>query len=275
MARDDAFPDEGGIDRRTFMKAAIGLGAAGLTGSLVASGKTLLPPPIQAQGEVNEAFVYAKGDQPSPFGFDRLVGREARVDDFAEPWVGAAVLWRALFDEDNNQIPGTGFPVLLIRVERDLFQYPAEWTPGEDFVDEEDTGVSIVAIWDRCVHLCCFPQWHLERLPAAYQDYDAERVPRTLLAGEDPIWCRCHNSQYDPVTFVWDVHPNGALYIGSNLAHGPATRGLPAVSMRDQGGRLVGTRFLADAPVPPADVQERIGGRVAPIYRDWYFAYCR
>ena len=33
MARDERFPDEVGVDRRTFMKAAIGLGAAGLTGA--------------------------------------------------------------------------------------------------------------------------------------------------------------------------------------------------------------------------------------------------
>ncbi len=271
MARDDRFEDEKGIDRRTFMKAAVGIGAAGLAGSLVLSGKTLLPPTVTAEGEVNEGFVYAKGDQPNPFGFDALVGKEARPEHFREPWAGVATLWRALFDPDGNQLPGTGFPVLLIRVDPELFRGPAEWLPGEDFLDD----LGIVAIWDRCAHLCCFPQWHLDPLPPAYQDYEAARVPRTFLAGQDPIWCRCHNSQYDPVTLVWDIHPNGILYIGTNLAHGPATRGMPAVSVREQGGRLVGSKFLAEAPKPPAAVQQRLRGKVGRIYRDWYFAYCR
>lgn len=271
MARDERFPDEVGVDRRTFMKAAVGIGAAGMTGALVVSGKSLVPPAIELEGEVNEGFVYAKGDSPNPFGFDSFAGQDARVEHFTELWSGTAVLWRALFDEEGAQIPGTGFPVLLMKVDPDLLRYPPQWTTG-DFV----AGEGIVAIWDRCVHLCCFPQWHLERLPDSYRDYEASRVPRTSLAGQDPIWCRCHNSQYDPITLVWDVHPNGTVYIGANLAHGPATRSLAAVSIAEQGGRIVGAKFTAVAPSAPAAVVKVLRGKdVKRTFRDWYFAYCR
>jgi len=276
VARDDRFPDEVGVDRRTFIKAGVGLGAAALTGSLVVSGKSLIPPPITHEGEVNEGFVFVKDSNlPNRFGFDALVGQDAKVEHFTEPWAGGATLWRALFDPDGNQLPGTGFPVLLIRVDRSLLRFPAQWTT-DHFIDD----AGIVAIWDRCVHLCCFPQWHLEDLPAAYQDYEPALVPRTFEAGEDPIWCRCHNSQYDPATIAWDVHPNGTVYMGANLAHGPANRGMPAVSIAEAGGRIVGSRFVGDAPQPPGEVVQRLRGvigsaKAVPIFRDWYFAYCR
>jgi len=269
MARDERFPDEVGVDRRTFVKAAVGVGAAGLAGALVASGKSLIPPVIQPEGEVNEGFVYARGDTPNPFGFDAYVGQDAKVEHFTKPWSGTATLWRALFDEAGKQIPGTGFPVLLIKVDPNLLERPPEWTEDDFLADE-----GIVAIWDRCVHLCCFPQWHLDSLPPAYQDYEAVRVPRTFLAGQDPIWCRCHNSQYDPVTLVWDIHPNGVLYIGANMAHGPATRSLAAVSIASEAGRIVGGKFAVTPPQPPPGVVSALRGRGAGVYRDWYFAYC-
>lgn len=270
MARDDRFPDEIGVDRRTFIKAGVGIGAVGLTGALVASGKSILPPPIVQEGEVNEGFVYAKGDTPNPFGFDVLAGQDVAVEHFTQPWMGAATLWRALFDPDGNQLPGTGFPVLVIRVDPADFSHPAAWT-DTDFIPD----VSLVAIWDRCVHLCCFPQWHLEKLPSAYQDYEVERVPRTFNFGQDPIWCRCHNSQYDPLTFVWDVHPRGTRYIGAKLAHGPATRALAAISIEEQGGRVVGSKFRAKPPAAPPEIATKLKGNDAEEYRDWYFAYCR
>ncbi|HKZ64446.1 MAG TPA: hypothetical protein VJ400_08385 [Thermoplasmata archaeon] len=270
MARDERFPDEIGMDRRAFVKAAVGIGAVGLTGSLVASGASLIPPVLQPEGEVNEGFVYARADTPNPFGFDEFIGQNARTEHFTETWAGVATLWRALFNEVGEQIPATGFPVLLIKVDPSLLRVPAEWTGDHYFADE-----GIVAIYDRCVHLCCFPQWHIDKLPPAYQDYEAARVPRTFLAGEDPIWCRCHNSQYDPVTLVWDVHPNGTLYVGANMAHGPATRGMPAVSIEDSGGEILGRRFAAAPPEAPADVVTRLRGNRAAVFRDWYFAYCR
>jgi len=270
MSRDERYADDRGVDRRTFVKAALGVGAGGVAGSLVVSGASLLPPAVQPEGEVNEGFVYAKADIPNPYGFDWYAGEEARVEHFTKPWAGVATLWRALFDDEGAQVPGTGFPVLLIRVDAELLIRPAEWTTDAYIADE-----GIVAIWDRCVHLCCNPQWHLEGMPPAYRDYEAARVPRTSLSGKDPIWCRCHNSQYDPTTLVWDVHPNGILYVGANLSHGPATRGMPAVPIAERAGLIRGTRFLAPPPSAPSSVRERLRGRDASVFRDWYFAYCR
>src|SRR6266571_5398734 len=270
MARDEAWPDEG-VDRRTFMKAAVAIGAAGLAGSLIASGKSLIPPTLVQSGTVNEGFIIAKGDTPNPYGFDALAGQAARVEHFTKTWAGVAATWRALFDDAGAQIPGTGFPCLLIRVDPDLYTHPPEWLPDEDFLATS----GIIAIWDRCVHLCCFPQWHLAALPPAYKSYDASRVPRTFEDGQDPIWCRCHNSQYDPVTIVWDVHPNGTIYLGAKMAHGPAKRALAVVSIKSVGGKLEGSKFRAAAPQPPGSVVAELGGHPGQIYRDWYFAYCR
>ena len=277
MARDERFPDEVGVDRRTFMKAAVAVGAAGLAGSLIASGKTLLPPTAAQEGTVNEGFIIAKGDTPNPYGFDALAGQEARVEHFTRPWAGVAAIWRAVLDDQNAQIPGTGFPVLLIRVDPELFRAPSEWVAGQDYIEATIGGedATLVAIWDKCVHLCCFPQWHLAKLPPSYQVYDAGRVPRTFTDGQDPIWCRCHNSQYDPVTIVWDVHPSGIVYLGANMAHGPAKRGLPAVSIASQGGKILGTKFTSAVPTAPDPVVGALGGRRGSVYRDWYFAYCR
>ena len=276
MARDERFPDEVGMDRRTFMRAAVGVGALGLTGSLVASGKSLIPAVVAQRGTVNEGFVYARGDTPNPFGFDQYVGQDARVAHFTQEWAGVAAVWRAVFDDANQQIPGTGFPVLLIKIDPALYTFPVDetpWVPGEDYIDD----AGIVAVWDRCVHLCCFPGWHLTKLPPSYQEYEASRVPRTLsAAGQDPIWCRCHNSQYDPITVVWDIHPNGIVYLGANVSHGPAKRAMPVVSVTDEGGKIVGKKFLAKAPQPADAIVTQLGGKPGDrIYRDWYFAYCR
>ncbi len=272
MARDEEFEDERGVDRRTFMKAAVAAGAVGLAGSLIASGKSLLPPTLTAQGTVNNGFIIAKGDTPNPYGFDALAGQEARVEQFTKEWGGVAAVWQAVFDSTGAQIPGTGYPVLLLRVDPDLVLSPPEWVSGQDWISTP----GIVAIWDRCVHLCCFPQWHLAKVPPAYQQYDTGRVPRTLTeAGQDPIWCRCHNSQYDPITVVWDVHPSGVIYLGAKMAHGPAKRALPVVSITSQAGKIVGTHFTDPAPVPPASVIHALAGKPGAVYRDWYFAYCR
>jgi len=55
---------------------------------------------------------------------------------------------------------------------------------------------------------------------------------------------------------------------------------LAAVSISEQGDRIVGSRFTGDAPQPPPEVVRQLKGAVGsakavPIFRDWYFAYCR
>src|SRR3972149_5107501 len=136
MSRDERYAADRGVDRRTFVKAALGVGAGGVAGSPVGSGGAPLPPPGQPAGEVNEGFVYAKADIPNPYGFDWYAGEEARVEHFTKPWAGVATLWRALFDDEGAQVPGTGFPVLLIRVDAELLIRPAEWTTDAYIADE-------------------------------------------------------------------------------------------------------------------------------------------
>lgn len=260
-------PETGqGVDRRTLLKAIVAGGVVGAGAALAAS--TRIPPFSElTPGEPPEPFIYVTGDRPNPFGFDALAGREARPEDFTGVWSGAATLWRALREPDGTLIPGTGFPALLIRVDPGLLQVPSEWIGGEDFV----ANPTIVAFYDRCTHLCCFPNWQLEVLPPESRNYEPGRAPRTLLAGEDPIWCRCHNGQYDPVTLEWNTHPNGVRYVGARWSHGPVGRALPAISIRDDGGRISGTKWVTPPPRGPTSV----GGRDADSFRDWYFAYCR
>ena len=72
------------------------------------------------------------------------------------------------------------------------------------------------------------------------------------------------------------MHPNGTVYMGAKMAHGPAKRALAVVSVKSEGGRIVGKKFLAKAPKPPDEVVASLGGKPGDyIYRDWYFAYCR
>jgi Rieske Fe-S protein len=256
---------KGEIDRRTLLKAIVAGGVAGAAAAIAASTRVSLP--AFETEEPDEPFIYVAGDQPNPYGFDALAGRDARADDFSQAWMGAAALWRALRDADGTPIPGTGFPALLIRVDPDLLEVPPEWVAGEDFLADP----TILAFFDRCTHTCCFPQWHTEVLPSSLRDYEPGRSPRTFLAGQDPIWCRCHNGQYDPLTLEWDVHPDGVRYVGARWSRLPVSRALPAISVREEGGRVVGAKWLEPPPRGPPG----LGSRDAEWFRDWYFAYCR
>ncbi len=268
MAGDDVEERGEGVSRRTLLKAIAAGAAVGVAATVTA---TRLMPPFPAR-LAGEGFVYVRGgDVPNPYGFDDLVGQSARVGHFTEVWSGAPTLWRAARDADGVVVPGTGFPALLLRVDPSLLTRPPEWLPGRDFIDNP----AIVAIWDRCTHLCCFPQWHPAPLPPVYQDYEAGREPRTYLAGQDPIWCRCHDAQFDPVTLEWDRHPAGTLYVAARWSHGPATRGLPMISIEDRNGEIVGAEFDAVPPLAPSVIVNRLGGRNASAFREWYLAYCR
>ena len=244
-----------GITRRQLVKGVALAGAGLATASVVVSGKMLLPPPIVLKGELKETFIYAAA-KPSPgevgIWWNDLAGQEVQVGHLPL-WRGAAAVWRGLFDEEDKLILGSGLTSLLIRVPADRFRSPTEFAGKTIRLPATDTDPAsvIVGIYDRCVHLCCNPGWHIKPVPEEFKVYLA--TPKTLLYGKDPIWCQCHNSQYDPMTLVWNEHPNGARYIGTRFVHGPATRGLPAVPLRLQGQTLVGDY---DNP-------------------SWYTSYCR
>ena len=51
--------------------------------------------------------------------------------------------------------------------------------------------------------------------------------------GEDPVWCLCHDAQFDPLLLTADVNPiNGVPFVGARIVHGPGKFSLPVVPVR-------------------------------------------
>lgn len=237
-----------GWTRREWVKLAMTAGALGTiaaTGGLVTG--QLLPPPIQFPGEVRETLTYTKF--PTPQWWNSKNGRPMRVSDFEE-WQGATGVWRGVF-QDGTWIPGTGFPVVAIRVKRDdtYFETPdlTSFSPlPEGFSLYYDDGVDtrIVVVLLRCVHLCCSPGWHVVTTPPPPRDYGTYGAtpPTWTQFQQDPIYCICHGSQYDPLLLVTDLNPSpvNVSYPGARMVHGPATRALPVIPVKTEGGSLIG-----------------------------------
>lgn len=233
-------PKRHGWTRREWAKFAV---AAGATSSVVAFGGTvsgqLLPPPMKFDGEMRAQCYYTKW--PTEAWWNGRQGRPIRVTDFQE-WQGATGVWRGLF-LDGRWVPGTGYPVLVIRVRYDApeFGLSTDLTPPEGFsfyYDDPDQAIRIVALFDRCPHLCCTPGWHV--IPDPDRTYTV-RPPTFDVYGQDPVFCVCHGSQYDPLLLTTNVHPrNGVAYVGATHVHGPTQRALPVVPVRSDGKVLVG-----------------------------------
>src|SRR5207247_155193 len=107
--------------------------------------------------------------------------------------------------------PGTGYPVLLIRLQYDTpeFVVATDLAPPGGFsfyYDDPNQKVRIVAFFDRCAHLCCPPGWHVITDTRPYCDY---LVPSPTYSeyNQDPIFCVCHDSQYDPLLLTTNVYP--------------------------------------------------------------------
>ena len=235
-------PDDRGYTRREWAKLAI---AAGAASSIASVGGTvagqLLPPPVKFTGELREQMYYTKW--PIDAWWNGRQGQPIRVSDFAE-WQGASGVWRGLFLH-GQWVPGTGFPVLVIRVKYDAPEslVSTNIAPPEGFsfyVDDPKREVRIVTFFDRCAHLCCPPGWHVITDTKPDRDY---RITSPTFAAykQDPIFCVCHGSQYDPLLLVTNVHPrSGVAYLGAAHVHGPTQRALPVVPVRADNGILVG-----------------------------------
>jgi len=245
---------EKGWTRREWVRLSLTAGAIGSIGGLggLVTGQ-ILPPPVKFSGEIRESIQYTKF--PTPQWWNARAGTPVRPGDFAE-WQGATGVWRGLFQE-GRYVPGTGLACLIIRVKREdtFFTFPSESELPDPlpegfrlFFDDPDLdaangGTRIVVVFDRCVHLCCYPGWHVVFDPPPARDYSAYNAepPTYKEFGVDPIYCVCHGSQYDPMLLVVDRNTkNGARYVGAQRVHGPALRAIPVIPVRLESGALVG-----------------------------------
>ena len=251
---------EKGWTRREWVKLGLTASAIGSVASLggLAVGQ-LLPPPYKQTGDIRETIQYTKF--PTPQWWNARAGSPVRVTDFQE-WQGATGVWRGLF-QGSTYVPGTGYPCMVIRVKREdqFFAVPPADQLPETFkklqatdstfhlysddptLDAAKGGTRIVVLFDRCVHLCCYPGWHVVNNPPPARDYSAYGAspPTYVQFAQDPVYCVCHGSQYDPMLLVVNVNPkNGEPYVGAERVHGPAPRALAVIPVKLQGLNLVG-----------------------------------
>ena len=228
--------------RRDWVKASALAGASGVAGAAIGAEMIapLLRPPEQLSGVVLDDLVYTKF--PTAQWWDNQVGEPVHVDDL-QVWQGADAVWRGLF-RDGTYVVGTGFPVLVIRIIRDdTYFHPPDPAPypipsGYSlFYDDPARDLRIVVLFDRCTHLCCYPAWHLagDLPPGPPRDYGTYGAapPTWTVYGEDPVWCLCHDAQFDPLLLTADVNPiNGVPFVGARIVHGPGKFSLPVVPVR-------------------------------------------
>jgi len=251
---------EKGWTRREWVKLGLTASAIGSVASLggLAVGQ-LLPPPYKFEGEIRETIQYTKF--PTPQWWNARAGSPVRVTDFQE-WQGATGVWRGLF-QGTTYVPGTGYPCMIIRIKREdqfFTEPPADQLPetfkklqatdsafhlyfDDPTLDPAKGGTRIVVLFDRCVHLCCTPGWHVVTNPPPAGDYVAYGAspPTYVQVAQDPVYCVCHGSQYDPMLLVVNVNPkNGEPYVGAERVHGPAPRALAVIPVKPQGLNLIG-----------------------------------
>src|SRR5437016_10634502 len=255
---------EKGMTRRDWVRVGMAAGAVGAVLGLggLSIGQ-ILPPPLKFSGEIRETIQYTKfppTDPTADLWWNTKAGTPVKVSDFEKDWKGATGVWRGLY-QNNQWVPGTGFPCLIIRIKREnqYFTYPdAAHMPvplpegfnlffDDPALDAANGGTRLVVLFDRCVHLCCYPGWHVVNNPPPGRDYSAYGAspPTYVQFQEDPVYCVCHGSQYDPMLLVVNVHPSGASYVGAERVHGPAPRALAVVPVQAQGSTLVGGAPLA------------------------------
>ncbi|HYM40157.1 MAG TPA: hypothetical protein VEY12_08465 [Thermoplasmata archaeon] len=247
---------EPGMTRRRWVKlglatAAFAAGAAATAGG-VALLRPFLPPPAFVPPEsFLDTLVYT--GFPTAQWWNAKANTPVRVTDFAL-WSGASAVWRGAFTDTGAHVAGTGYPVLLVRVPRVDTYYelpsPLPWSlpPGFSlFYDDPARDIRIVVGLDRCTHLCCYPGWHVVTNPPPGRDYLVP-PPTYNVYDQDPIYCICHGTQYDPLVLTQDTNPhNGVLFPGMKLVHTPGTFAMPLIPLRAVGdvleGAMVDTRW--------------------------------
>lgn len=232
--------DKEGVSRRELVKIGLVIGGGA---AAIAAGTTLLGPFFRGPAESSTMLIYES--RPGDQWWNDREGQPIRVTDFQE-WQGATGRWLS-GTRDGKPDPHTGYPVLVVRVKRDdsVFKAPA---PGEVslpsgfglYYDDSARDIRIVAFYDRCSHLGCFPGWQMVQNPPPSRDYVSD-APTYQIYGVDPVYCVCHGSQFDPMILASDVNPeNGVSYVGPSRVHGPASRTIPIVPLKAVDDILVG-----------------------------------
>ncbi len=235
--------EAGELTRRDVVKIGLAVGAVGGAAALgLAVGESLLStapytpyPP--------DALIYTRF--PEPEWWNGKANQPMRVTDF-QLWQGATGIWRGRF-ENGSWVSGTGLPVLVIRIPRDSTNFrspPASEFPVPPgfalYYDAPSRDLRFVVLYDRCVHLCCFPGWQVVTSPPPGRDYLLP-CPTYQVYGVDPIYCVCHGSQYDPLVLTTSVNPNNNVtYVGAERVHGPAGRAVPVVAVAVKADVLYG-----------------------------------
>ena len=219
-------------------------GVAAVAGSLAGGVVTLFNPVVEAQGALETGFIYSVSAETKKEGSNWVVpldGQLAAASHFKQVEDGAAMLWRAVLDEEGKAAPGTGIPAILLRVD------PSQIKTSFDQLFSGIVAPGIIAFMSKCTHACCVPNWRLARKEL--------RI----------FYCICHDSQYNPLEIVQYTHPTGVKYWGAKRIAGPAPRGIPVIPLQLDGDKIVGR---IDAPgwytycgiEPPLDPNIDTGG---------------
>ena len=208
------------ITRRGFLKGAIGLAGAGMTGALtVPALKSLLPPPVTRcnEDDAHETLTY-KGE--SGKWYESMDGNVAKKGDF-KLWDVAIVDWGPKVLEE--ELGACEIQLALVKV-------PTE-NGMADLGVEDDGGNSTMMAYHtyKCPHLCCKPVFTSEGTSAiSGGDY------------ENMFLCPCHLSLFDPMSINEETDELGRKVMAAELLEGPAPYGLPVVPISEKDGGLIG-----------------------------------
>lgn len=185
--------------RRSFItKLLLLLPSLVLIGSSLSSIiRTIIPPITEKTPEETSSllspFIYRKVE--GTWFFDKA-GQEAKVEDF-ELGRGASVLWQG------------NIPAVLIKADPSKLEV------------KEGTDQGFVAFCAKCTHLCCIPNYQIDRLDT------------------DKIFCHCHGGIYDPYKLVKEEY-KGTTYYGAKVIAGPPPRAIPQIPVKIRGGKVLG-----------------------------------
>jgi Rieske Fe-S protein len=209
------------VTRRGFLKGALGLAGAGMTGALtVPALKTLLPPPVT---RCNEDDAHATLTYKSESGkwYESKGGETAKASDFKNVWDVAIVDWGP--KELEAELGTCEIQLALTRV-------PTEDSMLNLGVPHPDGSTTIMAYHTyKCPHLCCKPVFTAEGTSTiSGNDY------------ENMFLCPCHLSLFDPVSIIPNIDEMGREVMAAELLEGPAPYGLPVVPVAEEDGGLIG-----------------------------------